>query len=110
MKLTPEERTWLDAYCQELARQFPGLVEEIVVFGSKARGEAGADSDVDVLVIIQQGDRTKKREVRHIGHRLAVMSEAVPSIMVYTREEWSSRRRDNSPLYRAVVSDGVRVA
>ena len=110
MKLTPEERTWRDAYCQELARQFPDLVEEIVLFGSQARGEAGADSDLDVLVIIREGDRTKKRAVRHIGHHLAVMSEAVPSIMVYTREEWFSRRRDNSPFDRAVVSDGVRVA
>ncbi|MFQ5792036.1 MAG: nucleotidyltransferase domain-containing protein, partial [Acidobacteriota bacterium] len=53
MKLTLEEQAWLDAYRQALAEQFPDLVEEIVIFGSKARGEAGPDSDLDVLLIVR---------------------------------------------------------
>jgi predicted nucleotidyltransferase len=110
MNLTPDEQTWLDAYCQGLAEQFPNLVEEIVVFGSKARGDARPDSDLDILVIVREADRITKREVGMIGHRLAVESEAVPSIRVYTREEWSRRQHHDSPLYRAVVRDGVRVA
>lgn len=109
-KLTPDEQAWLDAYRKALADKFSGLVEEIVVFGSKARGESGPHSDLDVLIILREGDRNTKREVRHLGHSLAVTSEAVPSIMVYTREEWSLRKRNGSPFYRAVTRDGVRVA
>lgn len=110
LKLTPDEQAWLDAYRQALAEQFPGLVEEIVIFGSKARGDAGPNSDLDVLVILRKGDRNTKGKVRRTGHLLAVLSEAVPSIMVYTREEWSSRKRSGSPFYKAVMRDGVRVA
>ena len=110
MKLSPEEQAWLDAYRKALAEQVPGLVQEIVIFGSKARGEARPDSDLDVLVVLREGDRETKRRVRHLGHSLAVTSDAVPSIMVYTREEWSSRKRDDSPFYRAVFRDQVRVA
>lgn len=110
LKLTPDEQAWLDAYRKALAEQFPDHVEEIVIFGSKARGDAGPDSDLDILVILREGDRNTKRKVRRTGHLLAVLSEAVPSIMVYTREEWSSRKRSGSSFYKAVMRDGVRVA
>ncbi|MBM3496233.1 MAG: nucleotidyltransferase family protein [Armatimonadetes bacterium] len=48
-----------------LARRKPGLVErygvrEIALFGSVARGEAGADSDVDILVSLD-GPATSRR-------------------------------------------------
>lgn len=109
MKLTPEDRTWLNAYRQALAERFPDLVEEVIIFGSKARGDAGPDSDLDVLVLLREGDRDRKREVRHIGHCLATLSEAIPSIMVYTRQEWTLRKQSGSPFYRAVMRDGVRV-
>lgn len=110
MELTSAEQAWLGDYRLTLAKEFPELVEEIVVFGSKARGEAGPDSDLDVLVIIRQGDRQLKRAIRHVGHQLAVLSDAVPSIMVYTREEWARRKRTGSPFYQVVMREGVRVA
>ncbi len=108
--LSEDEKAWLDAYREALAERFPGLVEEVVIFGSKARGDAGPDSGLDVLVILRGGDRSTKKEARHIGHSLAVLSLAVPSIMVYTREEWAARKRSGSPFYRAVIRDGVSVA
>ena len=56
MKLTREEKHWLEDYRQALAQQFPGLVEQVVIFGSKARETATADSDLDILVVIRKGD------------------------------------------------------
>ena len=108
--MTQEERAWLNEYCRDLTHEFPELVDEVVVFGSKARGDAGPDSDLDVLVIIKEGNWQTKRAVRHVGHLLAITSPAVPSIMVYTHEEWSNREQKGSPFYRSVMHDGIRVA
>jgi hypothetical protein len=44
MRLTPEDQTWLEAYRQALAQQFPALVQHLILFGSKARGAATAYS------------------------------------------------------------------
>jgi predicted nucleotidyltransferase len=110
LKLASQEQTWLDSYRQALADSFPDLVEQIIIYGSKARGDAGSESDIDVLVILRRGDRTTKAKVRQMGHLLAVTSEAVPSIMIYTLEEWSARKEVGSPFYHAVTRDGVRVA
>jgi predicted nucleotidyltransferase len=110
LKLASQEQAWLDSYRKALVDSFPDLVEQIVIYGSKARGDAGPESDIDVRVILRSGDKPTKAKVREIGHLLAVTSEAVPSIMVYTLEEWSARKSGGSPFYRAVARDGVRVA
>ena len=55
MNLNPDEQAWLDEYRQTLAKDYPGLVDDILIFGSKARGDAGPDSDLDVLVVLNQG-------------------------------------------------------
>ena len=68
-----------------------------------------ADSDVDVLIVLREGDRKTRWQVLDLGHELAGASDALPSIMVYTKTEWMERERDGSPFYRSVVSDGVRV-
>jgi predicted nucleotidyltransferase len=110
LTLGSQEQAWLDLYRRALTDNFPGLVDQIIIYGSKARGEAGPESDIDVLVILRKGDRTIKSRVREMGHLLAVTSAAVPSIMVYTLEEWSTRKEGGSPFYHAVTRDGVRVA
>ena len=110
LSLASQEQAWLDSYRQVLADNFPDMIEQIIIYGSKARGDAGPESDIDVLVILRSGDRTTKSKVREIGHLLAVTSSAVPSIMVYTLEEWSARKEGGSPFYDAVTRDGVRVA
>ena len=33
LKLTPAEQTWLDEYRETLAKDYPGLVEDIIIYG-----------------------------------------------------------------------------
>ena len=110
LNLTADERAWLDEYRRQLQESFPGNVEDVVVFGSKARGDDGPDSDVDVLVVIREGDRHVKTEVRLLGHRLEAIWDALPSILVYTSAEWQALAGVGSTFYRAVVRDGVHFA
>ena len=109
LQLTPDEQSWLDEYRQVLDEQFPGLVDEFIVFGSKARGTATEDSDLDVLLIIREGDWWKKDEISHPGYDLASEATAVPSILVFTRDEWETRRRKQAPFWQTVTRDGVAV-
>jgi len=83
MKLLPEERNWLEAFIHGIRRSFPGRIERVMIFGSKARGEAGPQSDLDVLVILR-GDGHLKSRVRLLGYELALGTDVVPSILVYT--------------------------
>ena len=50
--LEPNERVWLENYLERLKNAPAGLLKRLVVYGSKARGDAGPESDVDVLVLV----------------------------------------------------------
>ncbi len=63
--------------------------EEIILFGSQARGDAGPRSDIDLLVIESEpfGEgRSKLKELNRLYRRLS--GQGVPKdILVYSRAE-----------------------
>jgi predicted nucleotidyltransferase len=109
LRLRKNERAWLGAYCHALKAAHADAVEELLVFGSKARGTACPDSDLDLLLIVKSPAASIKRKLRRIGYALAAGSDVVPSILAYTAEEWEQRRRSGSPFRQAVERDKVRV-
>ena len=40
LKLSADEQTWLDRYRQALKERHSGVVVRMVIYGSKARGDA----------------------------------------------------------------------
>lgn len=85
------------------------MVERLVVYGSKARGDAGPESDLDLLLIVADGAEGQKRALRRQGYLLAADTDVVPSILAYTSGEWDERGRCRSPFQRAVERDAVCV-
>ncbi len=108
MRLDTEEREWLNRFVGELSRRFPEAVDRVIVFGSKAREDAHSDSDLDVLVVAT-GDEKLKASIRTLGYELALLRNAVPSIVVYTAEEFEQRKRNRSVFIESVERDGVVV-
>jgi predicted nucleotidyltransferase len=109
LHLTNHEQAWLDAYREALDKKHPGMIHEMLIYGSKARGQAHAESDLDVLLIVKNEAGALKRELRRIGYLLAATAEALPSILAYTEEEWENRKRSGSTFRKAVERDAVRV-
>jgi len=109
LKLTRDDRAWLRGYEKVIAERYPGTVKRLLIYGSKARGEAGPDSDLDVLLIVQNEAAHLKGDLRWAGYLLAATSGTAPSILAYTEDEWESRKRSGSPFRRAVERDAVQV-
>lgn len=107
--LHPEEREWLDQFREMLATRFAGVVVNMVLYGSKARGDAREDSDIDILLVVGDAAARLKRPLRQLAHELAATSYALPSIVAYTEAEWAQLGRLGSPFRAAVERDGVPV-
>jgi predicted nucleotidyltransferase len=54
----------LYAFRREVEHRLPGKVTRVVLFGSRARGDAGPDSDYDVAVFVR--DLHDRRSIDHI--------------------------------------------
>ncbi|MBU4293646.1 MAG: nucleotidyltransferase domain-containing protein [Actinobacteria bacterium] len=57
-----------------------------MVFGSKARGDASEDSDIDLIVITKSAGRNLTREIRFIGYDLEIEFNIILSIQVLSED------------------------
>ncbi len=90
----------LGALLQALQRHHP---QRIILFGSAARGEADAESDLDVMVI--------KDTAEPFVHRLETMAKLCPpgvhaDILVYTPEELEQMVAEGNPLIVQALQEG----
>jgi len=96
---------------QEMARAIVEAVHPrlIVLFGSRAAGGAGPDSDVDLLVVQEKpfhGDRTRMQETRRI--RRALSGFAVPKdILVVSEAELSKWRNSRNHIVARSLREGA---
>ena len=87
---------------QRIARLFHP--ERIILFGSYARGDATADSDVDLLVImrVEGSKREAQLLVREALHDIRVPKH----VIVSTPEEFSWRQKIVGTIERQAVREG----
>ena len=84
------------------------ILHKLILFGSRARGDAGPSSDVDVVVILD--DASGERDFDYVsdcaweaGFEYGIV--IVP--VVFTRNEWENSPERFSLLAKAVETEGV---
>jgi predicted nucleotidyltransferase len=85
--------------------------QEIVVFGSWAKGTAGPDSDIDLLVIQAEPfgpGRGRRQEMVRIWRALAQFQVA-KDVLVYSRDEVDHWRGALNHIIARALREGVTV-
>jgi predicted nucleotidyltransferase len=105
----------MDRFEKRILEAFAHLVRKkvsvcnVVLFGSRARGDAEPDSDMDVLVVAD--DLTEKDEdyISECAWEAGFESGVVIVPVVFSRVEWENGPERFSLLAEAVKSDGVHL-
>ena len=95
-----------------LVRRFGDLLREVVLFGSWARAEANEDSDVDVLVVVDDLDDRELREVMDLAYDAdAADRDAWAGIapLPYATARATELRSRERLLWAEIARDGVAV-
>ena len=81
---------------------------DVILYGSRARGDARPDSDWDLLVITEEPvDRAREDDIRSAVYELELETSAVLTLIIHPRHEWDDRVLEAFPFSRNVVREGV---
>ena len=80
---------------------------EVILYGSRARGDGGPASDWDFLILVDQPvDRDRVVELKNHLYDLELETDTVLTSIVRTRDEWNSPRYSVLPFKHNVEQEG----
>ena len=81
-------------------------LKQLVLFGSRARGDARPDSDVDLLVVLEgpAGAYKEAKRSSRVATRAAAYRDTALSFVHMSEEDFSDDRR---PLVQSVKKEGI---
>jgi predicted nucleotidyltransferase len=80
---------------------------DVILYGSRARGDAAEDSDYDILVLVDQSADMAMHE-RLISSVSPLQDDgAVLTLTVYNRDLWNSRLYKAMPFHENIDREGV---
>ena len=85
--------------------------ERIILFGSRAEGKGGADSDIDLLVIVSEpfgAGRSRRRESARIWKALSRFDIA-KDILLYSADEIAQWRDSLNHVVARALREGLTV-
>lgn len=97
----------LDDLRERLRRRFEGRLEVLRLFGSYARGDSHAESDVDVLVVVRDLSERERRETFEIAYEVYLDRWIDVSPLALSSAEWEDRRARELRLVSDIEREGM---
>jgi predicted nucleotidyltransferase len=105
--LADHEQAALEEFLTKLREQHGSEVVLVSLFGSKVRGDFDEESDIDVLLVVE--DRTSQlwEDIVEIETDLMLKYDSVISSLIMGQDNYEWHRRYKAPLYRNIERDGI---
>lgn len=100
---------------EEMRRRIKQAVEQhapgatVLLYGSRARGDAGPDSDWDILIIVPDDEVAAGEQAQDAIYDIAIETGEVLSVFVVGRSRWQAPITRASLFFSEVSRDAVSV-
>jgi len=88
-----------------LANQIP--LEEIKIFGSRARGDFSPESDLDVCLILRETSPEIEAQISRLAWEVGFKHQLIITTVEYTPEAWYNSPLKESPFVKAINQEGI---
>ncbi len=100
---------------QEIALTFRSRLETMIpildlrVFGSRARGDAREDSDLDLFIQVEMLDRPLRDSIHDLAWEVGFEYDRVISTFVVTATQVQEGAVGASPILAKVLAEGIKI-
>ena len=104
-RLSLEVREWVEAFRDGVREKLGPRLKDLRIFGSRVRGEEHEESDVDLLVLVEDLDYDTRREVVDLAHSISPWLSAV----VLDFERYHLPKSRATGFYKEMRKESVRL-
>ncbi len=97
----------VDEFAARVREQLPDA--HIWAYGSRVRGDATPESDLDVCVVVERLDEAVREQISHAAWEVGFERGMVITTVAYSREEFEEGPCAESPLVLTVLEEGLVV-
>ena len=99
------DRGILRTFAERLRQRLPG--SQVFAFGSRARGTAEEDSDLDVCVVLPSQDVPVREAIREVAWEVSFETGVIITTVKFTSDEFAHGPVSVSPLVQTIRREGV---
>jgi uncharacterized protein len=105
--LQTNEKQAILKLCLTLSEMLGRNLVDMVLFGSKARGDFHPDSDIDLLVVLRHLNADSRWLVRSVAADCSLAYDVLFNTHLYEKGRWDAIVAQRDTLWREVQRDGV---
>jgi predicted nucleotidyltransferase len=105
--LAPHESAAVSECASHLYQVLSHELVGLWLFGSRARGESGPDSDIDLLVVLTTVQPEVRWHIWELGADTSLEYDVLLNVHITDAARWDQERRYRGTLWREIERDGV---
>ena len=109
LNLTGNEKEAVLEFVRTLRERFSTIIKEIILFGSKAKGNSREYSDIDILIILTDLSWDIKKAISELAAEENIKHNVLISTIRYDVGTWENPIIKHSPFGKIVREEGVRL-
>jgi predicted nucleotidyltransferase len=82
-------------------------IKEIILFGSKARGDSSPGSDYDLLVLVEKDIKGIEDKIFNMACEIGWKHNVVITAFVHDKDSYKARKYE--PLFMNIRKEGIRI-
>lgn len=103
----PEVRAAIAAYMRRVETDYANEVLSITLYGSQVRGEADAESDIDLFIIVRHDTPTLRQTLVDLAWQVQFEYDIVISDIIRGVEQLSRMQARRFPYYQSIEREGI---
>jgi len=106
-----QDRALIEEFKRRLPTDIVLHIRRMIMYGSRARGDAGQDSDLDLVALVDENSAALEQRLDEIAYNLMWDHDFKPiiSLKVFSEERFRSAAAKGYSYYRNIEREGITV-